>query len=89
MSFYVFCAIFHISQTLCSVLDEKFLNEIFGDWINMSWPIYLSTQDFLVNPEGIIIKEWGISSQHFVDEDAEGPPVHRLVVSLGLDDLRC
>ena len=88
VSFYVFCAIFHISQTFCSVLDKKFLNEIFGDRINMSWPIYLSTQDLFVNPKRIIVKEWRISGQHLVDEDAEGPPVHRLVVALGLDDLR-
>ena len=88
MSFNVFCAIFHISQTFCSVLDKEFLNEIFGDWINVSWPIYLSTQDLLVNPERIIIKEGGIAGQHLVYEDAQGPPVHRLVVALGLDDLR-
>ena len=53
----------------------------------MSWPIYLSTQDLFVNPKRIIVKEWRISGQHLVDEDAEGPPVHRLVVALGLDDL--
>ena len=54
----------------------------------MSWPIYLSTQDLFVNPKRIIVKEWRISGQHLVDEDAKGPPVHRLVVALGLDDLR-
>ena len=82
MSFDVFCAIFHISQTFCSVLYKKFLNEIFGDRINMSWPIYLSAQDLFVNPKRIIIKEWGIAGKHLVDENPEGPPVHRLVVAL-------
>ena len=36
----------------------------------------------------ILIKERRISSKHLIDEDAKRPPVHGLVVALGLDDLR-
>ena len=37
----------------------------------------------------ILIKERRISSKHLIDKDAKCPPVHGLVVALGLDDLRC
>ena len=40
-----------------------------------------------VNAERVVVKKRGITSQHFVDKDPKGPPVHGLIVSLALNDL--
>ena len=53
----------------------------------MGRPLHPPRQDLLVYTEWIVVKEWRISGQHLVYEDAQSPPVHRLVVTLGLDDL--
>ena len=37
----------------------------------------------------VLIKERRISSKHLIDKDSQWPPVHSLVVALGLDDLWC
>ena len=82
MSFYIFCPIFHVSKTFCSVLDKKLLNEIFGYGVHVSRPVYFAAQDLLVDAEGVVVEEGRVAGQHLVHEDAQRPPVHRLVVAL-------
>ena len=54
----------------------------------MPRPVDLAAQDLLVDAEGVVVEEGRVAGQHLVEEDAEGPPVHRLVVTFRLDDLR-
>ena len=79
----------HAPQPLGPVLDQQLLDQVLGFFIHMSLPLNLPCQNLLINHKMILIKERRISSKHLVDEDAECPPVHGLVVTLGLDDLRC
>ena len=87
MSFNIFSSILHVAQSLGTVRHEELLDQILRHRVNMTGPVYLAAQDLLVNPEWIVVKEGRIAGQHLVYEDAQGPPVHRLVVALGLDDL--
>ena len=82
MSFYIFCPIFHVSKTFCSVLDKKLLNEIFGYGVHVSRPVYFAAEDLLVDAEGVVVEEGRVAGQHLVHEDTQRPPVHRLVVAL-------
>ena len=88
MSFNIFSSILHVSQSLGPVGHQELLDQILRHGVDMPGPVDLSTQDLLVDPERIVVKEGRIAGQHLVYEDAQSPPVHRLVVTLGLDDLR-
>ena len=44
--------------------------------------IYLAGDNFLVDLNGLIGEKGRISSDHFVYQHAEGPPVYSLVITL-------
>ena len=104
MSFNVLSAVLHVAEPLGPVLHKELLDQVLRHGVDVPGPVDLAAEDLLVDPEGVVVKEGRISSQHLVDEYAEGPPVHRLVVTLregleilslssttpylGLDDLR-
>ena len=75
------------AEPLVPVLDEEPPDDVLGGGVEVGWPLHPARQDPLVYPEWIVVKERRISGQHLVYEDAQSPPVHRLVVTLGLDDL--
>ena len=87
VSFNIFSSILHVAQPLGPVGHEELLDQILRHGVNVTGPVYLPAEDLLVDPEGIVVKERRVAGQHLIDEDAEGPPVHRLVVALRLDDL--
>lgn len=43
---------------------------------------YLPRHNLLIDLNGLIGKERGVSSCHFIDEDSKGPPVHSFVIAL-------
>lgn len=43
---------------------------------------HLSGHDFLVDLDGLISKERGVTGSHFIHQDAQSPPIHRFVVTL-------
>ena len=45
------------------------------------WP-YPSGDDFFVDLNGLVCEKGRIAGGHFVHEDAEGPPIHGLVITL-------
>ncbi len=49
---------------------------------------YLSRDNLLVDLDGLVSKEWWITSGHFIDKHSQSPPIHCLVVALGEDDFR-
>ena len=46
-------------------------------------PAYLAGDYFLVYLDGLVSKEWRVTSSHLVDQNSQCPPVHSLVVALG------
>ena len=88
MSFNIFSSVLHVAEPLGPVRNEKLLDQILRHGVDVTGPVNLSAEDLLVYPERIVVKEGRVSGQHLVYEDAQGPPVHGLVVALGLDDLR-
>lgn len=52
--------------------------------IGVSW---LSVNNFPVNIHGIVVLEWRVAGQHFVQKDTKCPPVHGLAVALVQQDL--
>lgn len=48
----------------------------------------MSRDDLFVNAHGVLIPERGLADQHFVDEDAQRPPVNRGAVPLVADYFR-
>ena len=60
-------------QVLCRRVDERREGEISGE-------------DFLVYAEGVGVVVRGVSDEHFVGENAEGPPVDCFSVAVGTDD---
>ena len=75
------------AEPLVPILHEEPPDEVPGGGVELCRPLYLARQDLLVDTKWIVVKEGRVSGQHLVDEDAQGPPVHGLVVALGLDDL--
>ena len=76
------------AEPLIPVMDQEPPDDVPGGGLQVYRPLNLPRQDLLVYTEGIVVKEGRIAGQHLVYEDAQSPPVHRLVVTLGLDDLR-
>lgn len=88
MSFNIFSSVLHVAEPLGPVRHEKLLDQILRHGVDVTGPVNLSAEDLLVYPERIVVEEGRVPGQHLVYEDAQGPPVHGLVVALGLDDLR-
>ena len=76
-------------QTKNNHLHEKPFDKIFDIWLQSSRPVDFSTEYLFVDSKGIIVKEWRISGQHFIDEYPECPPVNGETVTFALDDLGC
>ena len=49
----------------------------------------LRVYDFSIDVHGIIILEGRVSSEHFVQEDAQSPPIYGFSMSLVQQNLRC
>jgi hypothetical protein len=50
--------------------------------------VYTAVEDTLVDTVGRLVEEGRVADHHLVREHATGPPVRRLAMSVGLDDLR-
>ena len=65
---------------------------MFNQTLGVSWEILrefdLALQDILVNSHRIIITERIYTDEHFVDENAQAPPIHRFSVTLLQENLR-
>lgn len=45
-------------------------------------PAHLPGNNLLIDLDGLICKEWRVASCHFIDKDAQCPPVHSFVIAL-------
>jgi hypothetical protein len=43
---------------------------------------HLASEDLLVDPHGVVVHEGRLPGHHFVQQDAQCPPVHALAVTL-------
>lgn len=50
--------------------------------------LIITVHDLLVDTKGVVIVEGRVAGQHLENQDSERPPIHILVVALGLDNLR-
>ena len=82
VSFNVLSAVLHVAEPLGPVLHQELLDQVLRHGVDVPGPVDLAAEDLLVDPEGIVVEEGRISSQHLVDEYAQGPPVDCLVVTL-------
>ena len=87
MILHILCFSFHAPQPSSPVLHQQLLNEVLGHLVHVLRPLYPTSKNLLINDKSIVITERRISCQHLIDEDPQCPPVHSLVVALGLDDL--
>ena len=56
------------------------------EWLALAveavWVSWLCVDDLSVDVHRIIILKWWVASQHFIEQDADGPPVHCFAVTL-------
>lgn len=78
----------HVSKPLRPVCYQELLDQVFGYWIHVLWPLYPTAENLLVNSEWIVVEERWKAGQHLVDQDTKCPPVDGFVVSFALNDLR-
>jgi len=50
--------------------------------------LIVAVHDFLVNSKWIIIIKWRVPCEHLENEYSKCPPIHKLIVSLGLNNFR-
>mmetsp|Transcript_4360 Transcript_4360/g.11304 ORF Transcript_4360/g.11304 Transcript_4360/m.11304 type:complete len:212 (+) Transcript_4360:158-793(+) len=79
--------VLQVADALCAVCGEQLAHEVTRVRLKVARELELAREDLLVDPEGVLVVKRRVARQHFVDEDAERPPVHRLSVPFGLDDL--
>jgi len=70
------------TQSLGVIRGEKSLDQIFGTGINPLRENDLAFEDLFVDSERALIEERRVANEHFVDQNAKRPPVHRLTVPL-------
>lgn len=58
----------HIAQPFGPILDQKLLDDVFGDGINVFGPFDFAAEDFLINPKRIVVVKRRITCQHLVDQ---------------------
>lgn len=76
-----------VAVPLGEVNLEQVAQQILQVRAKMRGEAWLAAHDLLVDLDRLIGEEWWISCCHLVDQNAQCPPVHRLVVALAEDDL--
>ena len=78
----ILCAGLHVAKPLSSVVHEQPLDQVLGSLLHVLRPLQLASEDLLVDAERVVVEEGRVAGQHFVDQDAKGPPVNRFGVAL-------
>mmetsp|Transcript_5636 Transcript_5636/g.19155 ORF Transcript_5636/g.19155 Transcript_5636/m.19155 type:complete len:272 (-) Transcript_5636:356-1171(-) len=81
-------AVLEVADALGQVRGEELLDEVLGVAVEVPRELDLALQDLLVDAQWVLVVEGRVPREHLEDEDARGPPVHRLAVPLAQDDLR-
>ena len=58
------------------------LNERLAIAVKTIWVSWLCVDDFTIDVHGVIILEWRVTSEHFIQQDSECPPVNGLSMAL-------
>ena len=83
----ILCPPLHVPQPLGAVLLHQLPDQVLGYSIHLLRPLNIPRQNLLINDERILICERWIPGKHLINENPQGPPVHSLVVPLGLEYL--
>lgn len=88
-------AVVHIAEALAQVGHEEMPNQRLGFPTSASTILIealgefeFALEDVVVDVHGVFVGEGVDASDHFVEEDAKGPPIGRLAVALVEEDLR-
>ena len=72
---------FHVAIALGEVSLEEVLDEGLGVFVEAPRKLHLALQDLLVDEHWVLVRERVDSSDHFVEKNAESPPVDWLAVT--------
>lgn len=77
-----------VAKAPTSIGRQQTRDEVARDRVNLFGKDELASEDFLIDEDRIgIVKGW-IAGEHFVQQDAERPPVDSAAVTTALNDLR-
>ena len=62
-------------EALRLVVDQKTLDDVLSVLIDVLREVDLSDENLLIYPEGVLVVERRIATEHLKHEDPEGPPV--------------
>lgn len=80
-------AVLEASIALGNVRDKQMFDDTLGVLVEISRELDFALQDLLVNRHGVVVVEGIDTSNHFISQNSERPPVHRLAVTFVQQDL--
>mmetsp|Transcript_12407 Transcript_12407/g.29563 ORF Transcript_12407/g.29563 Transcript_12407/m.29563 type:complete len:204 (-) Transcript_12407:555-1166(-) len=83
-----------VAEPLGQVRSQQFLHQRLGVLVKVLGKVDLPSENLLVNAHGLLVAERGLANNHFVNQNTQGPPIHRLSMALvqkhlWRDVLRC
>ena len=84
--FDVIHSVFQVPVSLAQVCHEQVSHQRFGVIVEPFGEMELSLENVLVNDHGIIIGKGINTSDHFINNDPERPPINRLAMALILQN---
>jgi len=84
----VVCAVLEVALALGEVGCDQVLHETLAVRREGAWEADLALEDLGLDFHGLVGVEGVDPVNHFLDQDAQRPPVHRFPVALVHDDLR-
>mmetsp|Transcript_53855 Transcript_53855/g.166733 ORF Transcript_53855/g.166733 Transcript_53855/m.166733 type:complete len:242 (-) Transcript_53855:970-1695(-) len=81
-------AVLEVPVALAEVGGEELLHQGLGVLVEVLREVDLASKDLLVDAHGVLVAEGRLAADHLVDEDAQGPPVHRVRVTRRGQQLR-
>ena len=82
MILYVICSVFKVSIPFREVTSQQMLDQRLKVLVESFWIPWLGVDDFSVDVHWIVILERRVASEHFIEQDAESPPIDRKTMTL-------
>mmetsp|Transcript_53854 Transcript_53854/g.166729 ORF Transcript_53854/g.166729 Transcript_53854/m.166729 type:complete len:242 (-) Transcript_53854:970-1695(-) len=80
--------ILEVPEALAEVRGKQLLHQRLRVLVEVLREVDLASKDLLVDAHGVLVAEGRLAADHLVDEDAQGPPVHRVRVTRRGQQLR-
>jgi hypothetical protein len=82
MSLNIFGSSLEISKSFRQVSSKQVLDQRLKVGVEPVWVLWLRIYNLPVNVHGVIVLKWRVACEHFVYQDAQGPPVYWLAMTL-------